>query len=316
MNAIDQLESQLKEIEAKIEEAKALAEGDPAFKDLAEEELKALSQQQKAIETSIKTINGDFSTSEISETGMEMGRNNAILEVRAGAGGDEAKIWAEDLLRMYVRYAEQTGMKMEILDEGVIKFKGKGAYGRLKYESGVHRVQRVPETEAQGRIHTSTATVTVLPEVQPTQVEIREEDLEWKFTRAGGKGGQNVNKVNTAVLLTHLPSGIVINCRQERTQQQNRMIALDLLRSQLWEIEEEKRLKTVDEKRQAAVGRAMRAEKIRTYNYPDNRITDHRIKKTWHSLEAILSGGLGPVTEALAENLGNEADKTETTEAE
>jgi peptide chain release factor 1 len=315
MNAIDQLESQLKEIEAKIEEAKTLAESDPTFKDLAEEELKALSQQQKDLETSIKTINGDFSTGEADETGMAMGRNNAILEVRAGAGGDEAKIWAEDLLRMYVRYAEQTGMKMEILDEGVIKFKGKGAYGRLKYESGVHRVQRVPETEAQGRIHTSTATVTVLPEVQPTQVEIREEDLEWKFTRAGGKGGQNVNKVNTAVLLTHQPSGIVINCRQERTQQQNRMIALDLLRSQLWEIAEEERLKTAEEKRQAAVGRAMRAEKIRTYNYPDNRITDHRIKKTWHSLEAIISGGLGPVTEALAENLGNEAAKTETAEA-
>jgi peptide chain release factor 1 len=231
------------------------------------------------------------------------------MEIKGGAGGEEAKIWADDLMRMYVRFCEAKNFKMEALDEGVIKIKGRGAYGLFKFESGVHRVQRVPSTESSGRIHTSTAAVAVLPEVTPTQVEVREEDLEWKFTRAGGHGGQNVNKVNTAVLLTHRPSGIVVSCRQERYQQQNRIIALELLRGQLWEIEEEKRLSKLTERRREAVGRNMRAEKIRTYNYPENRVTDHRIKKTWKNLDRIMEGGnLDQIIEALQNDTPDETD--------
>jgi peptide chain release factor 1 len=180
-----------------------------------------------------------------------------------------------------------------------MKIKGKNAYGTLKYEAGVHRVQRVPETESSGRIHTSTASVAVLPEVPPNRIEIHEEDLDWKFTTGGGHGGQNVNKVATAVLLTHRPSGIVINCRQERYQQQNREIALELLRSRLWEQEEEKRLSTITQKRRNAVGTAARSEKIRTYNFPQSRVTDHRIKKSWHNLHQILGGYLDEIIAAL-----------------
>jgi peptide chain release factor 1 len=164
-------------------------------------------------------------------------------------------------------------------------------YDILKYESGVHRVQRVPSTEAQGRIHTSTASVAVLPEIPARAIEIRDDDLEWQFIRAGGAGGQNVNKVNTAVRLTHKPTGTQVSARQERTQSQNREIALEILRSMLWEIEEEKRLQTIGQAR-SAIGRAQRAEKIRTYNYPQNRVTDHRITTSWYSLETILEGDL------------------------
>lgn len=295
--AIEQIKSQLKTIESKIKESQKLAD-DPELGPLAKEELKVLEEQQQALKSSIQTINGDFSTKR-SEKHVNMDHNNAILEIRAGAGGDEAKIFAEDLMRMYARFSEIQKFTIDPLDDGVIKIKGKNAYGTFKFESGVHRVQRVPATESQGRIHTSTASVAVLPEITPTQIQIRDEDLDWKFTRAGGHGGQNVNKVNTAVLLTHKPSGIVVNCRQERSQQQNRILALDFLRSQLWEIEEEKRLKTIKSKRREAVGRAMRAEKIRTYNYPENRVTDHRIKKTWKTLDRIIEGNLEPVITAL-----------------
>jgi peptide chain release factor 1 len=239
-----------------------------------------------------------------------MDQSNAIMEIRGGTGGDEAKLFAEDLLRMYLRFCEMKNFKLESLDEGVVKIKAKNAFGLFKHESGVHRVQRVPTTESQGRVHTSTASVAVLPEVKPAQVEIREEDLEWKFTRAGGKGGQNVNKVNTAVLLTHTPSGIVVNCRQERSQQQNRMLALDLLRSQLWEIEEEKKFQEVDGERRAAVGRAMRAEKIRTYNYPQNRVTDHRINESWYELDRIMEGDLEKVFATVAEKIEKPLEQT------
>jgi len=220
--------------------------------------------------------------------------NSVILEVRPGVGGDEAKIWADDLLRMYQRWAENLGYRIEGIDEGVVKITGKNIYNQLKWETGVHRVQRVPETEAQGRIHTSTASIVVLPEIPEKEVEIREDDLTWEFTRSGGHGGQNVNKVATAVRLTHKPSGIVISCRQERTQEQNRKIALSMLRSQLWEREQESRRAGEQESR-SAIGRSMRAEKIRTYNYPQNRVTDHRIGKSWHNLDKIINGDLGEV---------------------
>ncbi|MBI2008419.1 PCRF domain-containing protein [Candidatus Amesbacteria bacterium] len=221
-----------------------------------------------------------------------------ILEIRPGVGGGGAKIWAGDLLRMYSRYAESEGWKMELLDEGIMKIKGKDVWEKLQGETGVHRVQRVPETEAQGRIHTSTASVVVLPEIPENQIEIKEDDLVWEFSRGGGHGGQNVNKVATAVRLTHRPTGMVVSCRQERFQEQNRKIALELLRSQLWEIEEEKK-RLVTSVQRSAIGRSMRAEKIRTYNYPQNRVTDHRIGKSWHKLDRMVNGELEDVIGAL-----------------
>lgn len=301
--ATESIKNQINSVTEKIKELEQLKK-DPEMSQLVGEEISTLESQKKDLEKAIASINGDFSNP--SDNPNSMDNNNAILEVRGGAGGDEAKIFASDLLRMYLRFLETRKFKLESLDDGVVKIKGKGAYGLLKYESGVHRVQRVPETESQGRIHTSTASVAVLPEVKPTQVEIRDEDLDWKFTRAGGKGGQNVNKVNTAVLLTHKPSGIVVNCRQERSQQQNRMLALDLLRSQLWEREEEARLSKIIDKRRQAVGTAARAEKIRTYNYPQNRVTDHRINKSWYSLDTIIEGDLSKVFSTLKESLETE----------
>lgn len=217
-----------------------------------------------------------------------------IMEARPGVGGDEAKIWAEDLLRMYSRYAAAKSWRVEELDEGVIKITSKEAYEKLKYETGVHRVQRVPETEASGRIHTSTASIVVLPEVPEAVVDIREDDLVWEFVRGGGHGGQNVNKVATSVRLTHVPSGLVVKSSQERFQEQNRKIALSMLRAQLWEIKEESK-RAVEQESRSAIGRSMRAEKIRTYNYPQNRVTDHRIGKSWYQLDRIIAGVLDDV---------------------
>ncbi|KKU27209.1 MAG: Peptide chain release factor 1 [Microgenomates group bacterium GW2011_GWF2_46_18] len=235
----------------------------------------------------------------------------AIIEFRPGAGGEEAKIWANDLFRMYSRFAELLGLKYELLDENTYLFTGhphdstlpQGAYGLFKWESGVHRVQRVPKTEAQGRIHTSTASIAVLPKVDPQKITVRDEDLEWQFFRAGGHGGQNVNKVSTAVRLIHKPTGITVVSTQERYQERNRQICLDYLRSQLWERQEEARLAKLDTQRKSAVGRGMRAEKIRTYNYPQNRVTDHRIGVSFHNLESILEGNLTDLIKALNQNL-------------
>lgn len=223
--------------------------------------------------------------------------DRVIMEVRPGVGGDEAKIWANDLIRMYSRFAATLNWKVETLDEGVINITGKGAYGRLINETGVHRVQRVPATEAQGRIHTSTASVVVLPEVAESQVEVRDDDLVWEFTRGGGHGGQNVNKVATAVRLTHKPSGILVQSRQERSQEQNRKIAMSLLRARLWEREQESKRAREQEGR-SVIGRSMRSEKIRTYNYPQNRVTDHRVGKSWYNLDKIMQGQLNEVLEA------------------
>ena len=303
MNSVIQpLQDQIKQLDQKIQQAQNLAASDPDMASLAQEEIGNLTAQKQALEASIAALQADHSKA----TDHAEPFNEALVEVRPGAGGDEAKIWAEDLLRMYSRWAQQHQFKLEPIDTGIIKITGRGgqaAYNLLKYESGVHRVQRVPETEAQGRIHTSTASVAVLPIVKPQNLEIREEDLEWQFIRAGGHGGQNVNKVNTAVRLTHKPSGIAISCRQERSQQQNRTIALEMLRSQLWEAEEEKRLGNIKDQRKAAVGRAQRAEKIRTYNYPQNRITDHRINTSWHNLDSIIEGNLDDTLDTISKNL-------------
>lgn len=297
--------SQLEQLQAQIEENQALVD-DPELGPLARTELEHLKTQQQELEQ----LSQEFAA-QISDT-PELGAEptNCIFEFRAGAGGDEAKIWSEDLQRMYLRFIETSKLKVEILDEGVFKVKGKitigeesiSAYSLFKYESGVHRVQRVPETESQGRIHTSTASVAVLPEVHAGSVEIKDDDIEWQFVRSGGAGGQNVNKVNTAARLTHKPTGIMVKASSERTQARNRDIALELLRSQLWEIIEEKRLQELGQAR-SVIGRNQRAEKIRTYNFPQNRLTDHRIQESWYNLDQILEGNIGEILATVREKL-------------
>lgn len=220
----------------------------------------------------------------------------AYLEIRGATGGDEAKLWGNDLLRMYMRFAVKKAWKVVQLDEKTIRISGPGVFDLLKNESGVHRVQRVPVTEKRGRIHTSTATIVVLPEIKESEVQINPGDLEWSFTRAGGHGGQNVNKVSTAVRLIHRPTGVVVEAREERFQEQNRQIALSLLRSKLWEREEEEKMRTIAGYR-SVIGRGMRAEKIRTYNFPQDRVTDHRIGKSWGKLENVMDGELDKIIE-------------------
>lgn len=222
-----------------------------------------------------------------------------ILEIRPGTGGEEAKIWTHDLLRMYTRFANSQGWKVIQIDEGVIKIAGDGAYSVLRSEGGVHRVQRVPDTERYGRIHTSTATAAVLPEIPESEVKINPNDLEWGFFRSSGHGGQNVQKVSSAVRLTHRPTGIVVTAQQERFQEQNRVFALELLRAKLWERQELEKEQTIAGYR-SPIGRGMRAEKIRTYNFPQNRVTDHRVKKSWGNLEEVIEGKLDKVVSALS----------------
>lgn len=227
---------------------------------------------------------------------ISMENQVCYIEIRGATGGDEAKLWGDDLLRMYLRFALKKAWKTVQVDEKTVRVSGAGAFDLLKNESGVHRVQRVPVTEKRGRIHTSTATVVVLPEIKENEIAVNPGDLEWSFTRAGGHGGQNVNKVSTAVRLVHRPTGIVVEAREERFQEQNRQIALSLLRSRLWEKQEEEKLKTIAGYR-SAIGRGMRNEKIRTYNFPQDRVTDHRIGKSWGKLEAIVDGDLDKIVE-------------------
>ncbi|MBI5150997.1 MAG: PCRF domain-containing protein [Candidatus Pacebacteria bacterium] len=286
-------QQQLDEIQQKIEEYTRLLQ-DPELCILAQEELRNLEDQRKTLEDAFRAMQ----TAKDRNTQNNLSFSNCTIEIRPGTGGDEAKIWCIDLIRMYSRYAATRGWKIEELDEGVVKFIAKDAYETLKYEGGVHRVQRVPATEAQGRIHTSTASVAVLPEIPQAVVDIKEDDLEWQFTRAGGHGGQNVNKVASAVRLTHRPTGIVVESRRERYQARNRELALEILRAKLWEIEEAKREQSLEGSR-SVIGRAMRAEKIRTYNYPQNRVTDHRIHKSWYALETNMEGGLQDVFDAM-----------------
>jgi peptide chain release factor 1 len=216
------------------------------------------------------------------------------IEVRGATGGDEAKIWADDLMRMYFRYATKKNWKATQVDDSVLRIKGFGALDELKNESGVHRVQRIPTTEKRGRVHTSTATVVALPEITDREVNINPAELEIQFYRAGGHGGQNVNKVSTAVRLIHKPTGLVVTASTERFQEQNRANAMALLRAKLWEKEEERKMATVAGYR-SLIGRGMRSEKIRTYNYPQNRVTDHRISKSWGNLDQIVEGNLDKV---------------------
>jgi peptide chain release factor 1 len=234
---------------------------------------------------------------------------DVIVEVRQGVGGDEAALWAGDLRRMLSRYAERLGLKTETLStsesegggvkEAVFAVKGQGAFSIFKYEGGTHRVQRVPETESQGRIHTSTATVAVMPEAEEVEVEIHDNDLKIDVMRSTGPGGQSVNTTDSAVRVTHLPSGLVVAMQDEKSQLQNKQKALRVLRARLYELEREKQQAELDASRRSQVGTGERAEKIRTYNFPENRVTDHRIKLTLHRLDQVLDGDLGELTEAL-----------------
>ena len=234
---------------------------------------------------------------------------DVIVEIRQGVGGDEAGLWAGDLARMFQRYAENRGFKWEELEvnanegggvkEGVFAVKGDGAYSVFKFEGGTHRVQRVPETESQGRIHTSTATVAVMPEAEDVDVDVDEKDLKIDVYRSSGPGGQSVNTTDSAVRITHLPTGIVVAMQDERSQLQNREKAMRVLRARLYEAERERLAAEQAATRSAQVGTGARAEKIRTYNYPENRVTDHRIKLTVHRLDQVLQGALDEFTDAL-----------------
>lgn len=284
------IQDQIKIIEQRIKETEELL-SDPQMRDLAQAEIDELKKQKTALENADSGTFDEQRTTN-NEPSSDLDRRNVIIEVKGAAGGDEAKIWARELLRMYQRYAEIKKLPMEFLDETAFKIKARNAFGMFKFEAGVHRVQRIPETEKRGRVHTSTAIVSALPELEDVDLHISPDDIEFEAFRAGGHGGQNVNKVSTAVRLKHIPSGIIVTCQTERQQHQNRENAMKMLRAKLWEQEIEKRNDMMSELKLTQVGKGMRAEKIRTYNFPQDRVTDHRIGQSYHNLPAIMDGDI------------------------
>jgi len=286
------LSSQIQFIDEKIAETEKLL-ADPELSSLAQEEINKLTEEKTALEKAL-TEAPEMPVYEEAgkKTGPQLDNKNVILEIKGAAGGDEAKNWARELLRMYQRFTEIKGFKTELLDEYTLKIIGRNAFATFKYESGVHRVQRVPETEKRGRVHTSTAVVSILPELEDFDLHIHPDEIEFEAFRSGGHGGQNVNKVSTAVRLKHKPTGIVVTCQTERSQIQNRENAMKLLRAKLWEIELSKREEMLSELKSTQVGRGDRSEKIRTYNFPQDRLTDHRINKSYHNLPIIMDGGI------------------------
>lgn len=297
----------LRALQSRVADARALL-ADPELRDMAAAELPELEHQQLALEQRVRRLLLPKDPRD---------DRNVIVEIRAGAGGDEAGLFAADLFRMYTRYAERQKWRAEVMSsnssgvggykEVSFEVRGPGVYSRLKYESGVHRVQRVPTTEAQGRIHTSTATVAVLAEVDEVEIVIPDSDVRMEVFRAGGAGGQHVQKNSTAVRLIHEPSGLVVQCQDERSQLQNRLRAMAILRARLFDLEDEKRRSAEMIDRRSQVGTGDRSEKIRTYNYPQNRISDHRIGLTVHNLTDVLDGALEVLIDELVTS--NEAER-------